>query len=82
MRTLPRVNLDHASGLVDKVVGLGKEIVGTLYDEDRLVTAGTAQQGKGTEKLEALRSQAKAETHRRNASAANRRQRSAQTAKS
>ncbi len=67
MRTLPRVNVDNLGGLFDKVTGLGKEIVGEFYDEKRLIDAGTAQQAKGTEKLEALRKQTKAKEHRRQA---------------
>lgn len=81
MRAVPRIQTSNVSGLLDKVVGLGKEIFGELYDDDRLVEAGQAQQGKGTEKLEALRQEAKAEAHRRSAERAEAKERDTQAAK-
>jgi uncharacterized protein YjbJ (UPF0337 family) len=78
---VPRINPKDATGLFDKVVGLGKEIVGVVVDEDRLITAGEAQQDKGTEKLKALRSQAKADAHRAKARAHATKERAAQSAK-
>lgn len=78
---IPRIDPKDVTGLYDKVVGLGKEIVGELLDEDRLVTAGEAQQEKGTEKLKAIREQAKADAHRASAQAQDRRERAAQSAK-
>lgn len=64
MRVIPRVPVRNIDGLADKVLGLGKELAGELFDEQRLIDAGTAQQGKGTEKLQAIRERAKAESHR------------------
>jgi uncharacterized protein YjbJ (UPF0337 family) len=78
---IPRITAKDATGLFDKAVGLGKEILGVVVDEDRLVTAGEAQQDKGTEKLKALRAQAKADTHRVKAKAHESKQRAAQAAK-
>ncbi|MBV9484504.1 MAG: hypothetical protein JO246_00440 [Frankiaceae bacterium] len=78
---VPRINPKDATGLFDKVVGLGKEILGTAVDADRLITAGEAQQDKGTEKLKALRSQAKADAHRAKAKAHEGKERAAQAAK-
>jgi hypothetical protein len=75
-----RVNLEPANltGLYDKLLGLGKEVVGTVLDEDGWVSAGQAQQDKGTEKLKALRAQTKADSHAARARAAEGRQRAAQ----
>lgn len=78
---IPRINAQDATGLFDKAVGLGKEILGVVVDEDRLITAGEAQQDKGTEKLKALRSQAKADAHRAKAKAHESKQRTAQATK-
>ena len=54
------VELDHLRGLGDKVVGLGKEVAGTLAGSERLQQAGEAQQARGGESLKALRKHAKA----------------------
>lgn len=78
---IPRVSTKDATGFYDKLVGLGKEILGTVVDEDRLITAGEAQQDKGTEKLKALRDQAKADAHRAKAKAHESKQRAAQEVK-
>lgn len=78
---IPRINANDATGLFDKAVGLGKEFLGVVVDEDRLITAGEAQQDKGTEKLKALRSQAKADAHRAKAKAHDSKQHAAQAAK-
>jgi uncharacterized protein YjbJ (UPF0337 family) len=78
---IPRIGVKDATGLFDKAVGLGKEVLGVVVDEDRLITAGEAQQDKGTEKLKALRSQAKADAHRAKAKAHDSRERAAQAAK-
>jgi uncharacterized protein YjbJ (UPF0337 family) len=47
---LPRIDPKNVLGLADKVVGLGKEIVGTVTNRDRLAKAGQVQQEKGTER--------------------------------
>jgi uncharacterized protein YjbJ (UPF0337 family) len=47
-------------GIVDKVFGLTKEIVGEVIGNERLQKEGEAQQAKGTEKLKALRKQLEA----------------------
>ena len=49
MRIIPRVEYKNAVGLADKFVGLGKELWGEVIDSRRLIEAGEAQQGKGTE---------------------------------
>ena len=43
---IPRIDPKDATGLVDKVVGLGKEITGEFFDRTRLIEAGEAQQAK------------------------------------
>jgi uncharacterized protein YjbJ (UPF0337 family) len=78
---IPRVDLKDATGLFDKVVGLGKEITGEVLDQQRLIEAGEAQQAKGTEKLKAIREQAKADAHKAKARTLDQRERAAQKAK-
>jgi uncharacterized protein YjbJ (UPF0337 family) len=78
---IPRIDPKDATGLLDKVVGLGKEIAGEVFDEERLISAGEAQQDKGTEKLKAIREQAKADAHQSKAQAYDTKQRTAQQAK-
>ena len=60
---IPSVSPKNALGFVDKVVGLGKELLGEVLDNTKLVEAGEAQQTKGTEKLKALRLEAEARAH-------------------
>jgi len=78
---IPRVDPKDATGLLDKVVGLGKEITGEIFDQQRLIEAGEAQQAKGTEKLKAIREQAKADGHKAKAKAYESKQRAAQDLK-
>ena len=78
---IPRIDPKDATGLIDKVVGLGKEVVGEVFDEKRLIEAGEAQQAKGTEKLKAIREQAKADAHKAQAKTYDERERAAQKAK-
>jgi uncharacterized protein YjbJ (UPF0337 family) len=78
---IPRIDPKDATGLFDKVVGLGKEVVGEVFDEQRLVDAGEAQQARGTEKLKAIREQTKADAHKAKARTLDQRERAAQKAK-
>ena len=78
---IPRVDPKNAAGLIDKVVGLGKEIAGTVLDRDRLKKAGQVQQEKGTERLKAVQSEIEAKTHQAKAATAEHPQRSAQKTK-
>jgi len=78
---IPRIDPKDTVGLVDKVVGLGKEVLGELLDQHSLIEAGEAQQAKGTERLKAVREQTKADAHRAKATALDAKQRSAQQAK-
>ena len=77
MRTIPRIDVQNLGGLADKFAGLGKEVFGELFDEQKWIDAGEAQQAKGTEKLNAVRKQTKAKTHQRGADKAEDRQRAA-----
>jgi len=78
---IPRVDPKNAAGLIDKVVGLGKEIAGTVLDRDRLKKAGQVQQDKGTERLKAIQSELEAKSHKAKAATAEQSQRSAQKTK-
>lgn len=78
---IPRIDPKNVMGLADKVVGLGKEIVGTVANRDRLSQAGQVQQEKGTERLKAIRAQAEAEGHKTKAKAAGQAQQRAQQTK-
>ncbi len=60
---IPHVSPKNAGGFVNKVIGLGKELVGELLGKRSLVQAGEAQQDKGTEQLKALRAELKADAH-------------------
>lgn len=78
---IPRIDPKNALGLADKIVGLGKEIVGTLANRDRLTKAGQIQQEKATERIKAMKAELEAEAHKGKAAAAGRAQKSAQNAK-
>lgn len=78
---VPRIDPKNAIGLVDKIVGLGKEIFGTATGQDRLKQAGQVQQEKGTERIKALQSELEADAHQTKAKAADKAQRSAQNSK-
>ena len=78
---IPRIDPKDATGLFDKVVGLGKEVFGEVFDEQRLVEAGEAQQAKGTEKLKAIREQTKADAHEAKARGYDAKERTAQRTK-
>jgi uncharacterized protein YjbJ (UPF0337 family) len=78
---IPRIDKKNAFGLMDKIVGLGKEIVGSVTGRDQLAKAGQVQQDKGTERIKAVRAQADAKKHETKASAAGRAQRVAQNRK-
>lgn len=78
---IPRIDAKNAAGLLSKIAGLGKEIVGNVVGNDRLVKAGQVQQDKGTERLKAIRDQAQATKHEAKSAAAERAQRAAQRRK-
>jgi hypothetical protein len=78
---IPRIGGKNALGLMDKVVGLGKEIAGTIAGRDRLAKAGQVQQDKGTERIKAVRAEMDAKKHQTKARSAAAAQRSAQNRK-
>jgi uncharacterized protein YjbJ (UPF0337 family) len=78
---IPRIDPKNAFGLVDKAVGLGKEILGTVTGRDRLSKAGQVQQDKGTERIKAVQAQASATKHESKAAAAGKAQKAAQNRK-
>ena len=78
---ISRIDPNNAKGLVDKVIGLGKEIVGSLTNSERLEKAGQVQQAEATERIKARKAEVRADVHEAKASAAERAQRSAQKTK-
>lgn len=78
---IPRIDPKNLAGLADKVIGLGKEIVGTVTGQNRLSDAGQVQQEKGTERLKAVKAEAKADGHESKAAAAGQAQKRAQKTK-
>ena len=71
--------LQEASlGLTDKAIGLVREAVGTILGNDGLADAGKAQQDKGTDRLEAIKHEAKADAARTKAMAQDKAERAAQ----
>jgi uncharacterized protein YjbJ (UPF0337 family) len=78
---ISRIDPKNALGLLDKVIGLGKEIVGNVVGNDRVAEAGQVQQEKGTERLKAVRAQAEAKGHQTEAASAGQAQKAAQRRK-
>jgi uncharacterized protein YjbJ (UPF0337 family) len=78
---IPRIDPKNAAGLIDKVVGLGKEIAGTVTSNDRMKKAGQVQQEKGTERLKAVQAELEAHGHQAKATSAQSAQKSAQKTK-
>ena len=75
------VDLNKLRGLGDKVVGLMKELLGTVTGNDRLAEAGEAQQERATEQIRALRAELKAEAKDAKAASFEQKQKVAQAAK-
>jgi hypothetical protein len=78
---IPRIDTKNALGLIDKLVGLGKEIVGSVVGNGRVAKAGQVQQEKGTERMKAIRSQAEAKERQAKATSAEQTQKAAQRRK-
>jgi uncharacterized protein YjbJ (UPF0337 family) len=76
-----RIDPNNAKGLIDKIIGLGKEIVGSLTNSERLEKAGQIQQQEAAERIKAMKAEVRADAHEAKASAAGRAQRSAQKTK-
>lgn len=78
---IPSISPGNVRGLADKVIGLGKEVVGTLLDDSRLKESGQLQQESGSERLKAVQEQLKAQAREGRRQTAELRQRTAQRAK-
>ena len=75
------IDINKARGFGDKVIGLGREFWGHAFDNERMVEAGEAQQAKGTERIKALKAEAKAEKHEAKAELHEQHQKAAERAK-
>jgi uncharacterized protein YjbJ (UPF0337 family) len=78
---LGQVDLNKLRGLGDKALGLAKEIVGTIANNDRLVEEGDAQQSRAAEELRAMRKELEAQRNEVKADALEQKQKVAQRAK-
>lgn len=75
------IDLNKLRGVADKGLGLGKEFVGTLLNNDRLQQEGEAQQERATAELKALKQELKAQKYEGKAAAFETKERAAQAAK-
>lgn len=75
------IDLNKLRGLGDKLVGLNKEVLGTIFGNERLAQQGEAQQERATEELKGLRKEAEAQAKEAKAEALEQRQKAAQRAK-
>jgi uncharacterized protein YjbJ (UPF0337 family) len=75
------MDLNKLRGLGDKFLGLAKETVGAIVNNERLQDEGEAQQTRATEQLRALRKEAEADAKDAKANLLEREQRAAQRAK-
>ncbi|GAC1325245.1 MAG: hypothetical protein NVSMB13_08020 [Mycobacteriales bacterium] len=81
MARIPHVSPKNATGLFDKFVGLYKEVVGTVLDNDKLKKSGQLQQEAGSEKIKAIQAEVEASSHKAKAASAEGAQKSAQRSK-
>jgi uncharacterized protein YjbJ (UPF0337 family) len=77
-----RIDVNKLRGVADKGLGLGKELVGTLFGNERLEREGEAQQERAAEELKALRKEVEAQRKEAEAKGHEQRERAAQRAKS
>lgn len=75
------IDLNKLRGLGDKLVGLNKEVLGTILGNERLAQQGEAQQERAAEELKGLRKEAEAQAKESKAEALEQRQKAAQRAK-
>jgi len=78
---LGSIDLNKLRGIGDKAVGLSKELIGALTNNERLQEAGDAQQDRAAEELRALRAEVKAERKDAKAEVLEQRQKVAANAK-
>ena len=77
-----RVDVNKLRGVVDKAVGLTKELVGVLIGNDRWQEEGEAQQERASEELKAMRKELEAQRKQAVAEVSEQREKAAQRAKS
>ncbi len=75
------VDLNKLRSISDKVVGLGKESIGVLLNNDRLQKEGEAQQERAASEMKALKAELRAEKEDVKAKSAEKREVLAQRAK-
>jgi uncharacterized protein YjbJ (UPF0337 family) len=75
------IDLNKLRGLSDKAIGFGKEVFGTVIDNERLEQEGQAQQDRATETLKALRKEFQAQAKEAKAEAFEKQQKAAQRVK-
>jgi uncharacterized protein YjbJ (UPF0337 family) len=68
------VDLNALRGLVDKGIGLQKEVLGTVLGRENLSNEGKAQQERGSAHLQALKAEAQAQKARGQAAVQEKRQ--------
>ncbi|MDQ1467031.1 MAG: hypothetical protein QOH10_1446 [Actinomycetota bacterium] len=78
---LGQVDMNKLRGLGDKAMGLAKEVVGTIANNDRLVEEGDAQQARAAEELRAIRKEIEAQRSDAKADVLEQKQKIAQRAK-
>jgi uncharacterized protein YjbJ (UPF0337 family) len=78
---LGKVDVNKLRGLGDKALGLAKETVGTITNNERLADEGDAQQARAAEELRALRKEVEAQREEVKADALEQRQKAAQRSK-
>lgn len=78
---IAKVDLNKLRSIGDKAMGLGKEFVGALIDNEGMQDAGVAQQERATEEMRALKAEMKAEAKETKAAGFEQRQKAAQAAK-
>lgn len=81
MPSIPNVSPKNVKGLSDKVLGVFEEVVGTLFNNERLTKRGQLHQEAATARLEALQHQANATKEKAKAASAEQGQKSAQSVK-
>ncbi len=78
---IARIDLNKLRGLSDKFLGLAKETVGVIVNNERLQREGDAQQERASEQLKALRKEAEAQAKDAKASTFEQKEKAAQRAK-
>ena len=75
------IDTNKLRGITDKGLGLSKEFVGVITNNDKLQREGQAQQERAAAELDALREELKAQKHEAKAGAYEAKERAAQQAK-